>query len=131
MMVGREHYHQPKSLTDRKEVLGEHLGHIGKSPQSTFGSFDHITNHLIPLLFRFLGSKLLSLLLTKLGINMDLLTGDDHIRRSLSLGMSCIANINFRYRSIIIGTVRVGIFDLFTYSGITSVSRVFSPVLGK
>jgi hypothetical protein len=62
---------------------------------------------------------------------MDLLTGDDYIRGSLSLRMSCIANIDFRYRSIIVGTVRVGIFDFLSYSRITSVSRVFSPVLGK
>jgi len=61
---------------------------------------------------------------------MDLLTGDDYVRGSLSLGMSCIPNIDFRYRSIVVGTVGVGIFDFLSYRGITSVFWVFSPVLG-
>jgi hypothetical protein len=116
MKVVKVHCHQHKSRYDRRQILGKHLCHIGESPQSTFSSFNHSTDHLVPLLLRFLGSELLSLLLTKLGINMDFLTSDDYIRRSLSLGMSCIANIDFRYRSIIVGTVRVGIFDFLPYS---------------
>ena len=124
------HCHQRRPLDRWKEVLGEHLCRIGKSPQSLFSSFDHVTNHLIPLLLCFFGSKLLSLLLTELRINMDLLTGDDYVRGSLSLGMSCIPNIDFRYRSIVVGAVGVGIFDFLSYSGITSVFWVFSPVLG-
>jgi len=130
MRVGKVHCHERRPLNKWKEVLGEHLCRIGKSTQSLFSSFDHITNHLIPLLLGFFGSKLLSLLLTELGINMDLLTCDDYIRGSLSLGMSRIANIDFLYRPIVVGAVGVGVFDLLTDSGVTSVLWVFSPVLG-
>lgn len=102
MRVGKVHCHQRRPLDRWKDVLGEHLCRIGKSPQSLFSSFDHITNHLVPLLLGFFGSKLLSLLLTELGINMNLLTGDDYICGPLPLGVSCIANIDFLYRAIVV-----------------------------
>jgi hypothetical protein len=61
---------------------------------------------------------------------MNLCTANYSVRRTLSLRMSRISNIDFGNRSIVVrAAIGIGVFNFLAYSGIASVPRVFPPIL--